>query len=184
MRTTALSKLRPRALIAALAACLATSSCATSGPAPTYAGGVRVIDRADMVAEYHRLADAYRWPLPPGLAFPEAPPEPSEPTMYQVGEGENQADSFWICSWMGEWIRSRAADDTDAADVAWSWVERADQTALHRERYDDPRDIWHQAILAPARAGHPRAFREFYATSCGFAGLAPLRELGMASEAR
>lgn len=127
-----------------------------------------------MLGEYHGLADDYPWPLPEGVDFPATLPPPQEPTMYEVGEGKNQADSFWICSWMGEWIRADTSGELAAAESAGARVERADETQPHREHYDDPRDVWHLEILAPARAGHPEAFHEFYSTSCGFEGLATL----------
>lgn len=168
-------KLRTLALVCAWA-CL-TVGCGAAGGGSQSVGGVIMVDYQGMLREYHGLADHYPWPLPDRTAFPDTLPPPQEETLYEVGEGRNQADSFWICSWMGDWIRAQAHHDADEKLAAWSWVERADETQLHQEHYDDPTDIWHRQILAPAQAGDPRPVREFYATSCGFPGLATLPDL-------
>ncbi|HVK28694.1 MAG TPA: hypothetical protein VM575_10135 [Nocardioides sp.] len=138
-------------------------------PAPT---GPSLMDREQMLAEYHQLADRYPHPLPDGVRFPATLPAPGQPTVYEVGEGRNQADSFWICAWIGEWLAVRSEPGNRAA-IAWSWLQRADETQLHREHYDDPRDVWHQQILGPAGRGDVRSLREFYSTSCGYEGLRP-----------
>lgn len=125
-----------------------------------------LMDRAQMLDEYRTLAENYPWPLPPGIGFPDALPEPAEVTVYETGEGRNQADSFWICAWIGEWLSQRATG-SDRAETAWAWLQRADETQLHRENYDDPRDVWHKQILDPAGKGRVRSLREFHQTSCG-----------------
>jgi len=157
--------------VIALASVLATAGCAAqSRDTQSVVDDVKVVDHAGMVSEYHGLADRYPNPLPSGIRFPSGMPAAEEPTMYEVGEGANRADSFWICAWMGEWLKWRRTDAAAAA-VAWRWVEAADRTQLHREHYYDPRDVWHQNILEPARAGDVGTFREFYTTSCGYPGL-------------
>lgn len=166
--------MRKRILASALLV-LTVSSCAVQEQQQEQlgtAGGVKVMNWAAMIAEYHKLAGTYPWPLPQGIHFPTTLATSAEPTMYEVGEGANQADSFWICSWMGEWLKTRKSDPRAAA-VAWQSVERADQTQLHQEHYDDPRNVWHLEILKPAHAGNTAMFREFYKTSCGYPGLAP-----------
>lgn len=143
---------------------------------PVAPNSVQVMDRAGMLGEYRALADDYPWPLPAGISFPATLPEPPEPTVYEVGEGGNQADSFWICAWMGEWLAVRLTDAAEAA-TAWAWLQRAEETRLHREHYDDPRDVWHHEILEPAGRGEVASLREFYATSCRYAGLATAETL-------
>lgn len=131
---------------------------------------IRLMDEKQRADEYRAAVRQYPFPLPSGRAFPRTLPAPQEATMFERGEGANQADSFWICAWMGEWLSIRSTDSRGAA-VAWAWVEKADQTPLHTERYYDPRDVWHREILEPAKNGDVRSFREFYATSCTFPGL-------------
>lgn len=97
--------------------------------------------------------------------------EPAAPIVGEVGEGANQANAFWICAWMGEWLRTRDRQPHAAAS-AWRRVKRADKTQLHRKHYYDPRDVWHHEILQPAHAGNPATFREFYTTSCTYPSLA------------
>lgn len=154
-------------LIAAILTGWLTGCAATGGDGPRTVNGVQAMDEKGRAEEYRALADTYPWPLPDGLSFPEVLPTAVEPTMYEVGEGANQADSYWICAWMTDWL---ATQDTApaAAKVAWAWVERADETQLHTEHYYDPRDIWHKEILEPAARGRIKSFREFQATSCSY----------------
>ena len=151
-------------LTGGLTGCAAT---ATSADGPRTVNGVQAMDEKGRMEEYRSLADTYRWPLPEGLSFPETLPTPEEPTMYEVGEGANQADTYWICAWMTEWLATRETN-VGAAKVAWSWVERADETQLHTDHYYDPRDVWHKEILDPAAQGRVKSFREFQATSCSY----------------
>lgn len=159
---------RPLAL--ALAAAVLTGglgACATEDPKPLNVNGVEFMDEEGRNQEYRALAESYPWPLPDGLTFPTTLVAAEEPTVYEVGEGSNQADTFWICAWMTEWLRTRASDP-NAAKAAWAWVERADETDLHTKRYYDPRDVWHMEILEPAERGQVKSFREFQATSCAY----------------
>ncbi len=160
--------MRARRLLGSLVFGLLVLSSGCGSPAPSV-GGKSLMTEAERRAEYQEAVAGYAWPLPPGRRFPppSALPAPEEPTLYEVGEGANQVDTFWICSWMGAWLSTRLSDPA-AARQAWSWVEKADRTDLHTKRYYDPRDVWHREILAPARTGRIEAFQEFYDTSCGW----------------
>ena len=121
------------------------------------AGGVQVMSQRQMLAEYHQLADNYPWPLPPATHFPADLAEPAEPIVdevVEVVEGANQADAFWICAWMGEWLRTRDRQPHAAAS-AWRRVKRADGTQLHRKHYDDPCHIWSSGPAAVTQGRRP-----------------------------
>jgi hypothetical protein len=143
------------------------SGCTSDDPHTANVNGVKFMDESARNKEYQELADSYPWPLPEGLHFPRTLKAAKEPTVYELGEGANQADTFWTCAWMTEWLRTRETDPR-SAKTAWAWVERADQTELHTKRYYDPHDVWHKEILEPAERGQVKSFREFQATSCAY----------------
>lgn len=120
---------------------------------------------AEMVDEYRAKVDDYPFPLPEGMEFPERPREPDEPTLYERGNGIVQADSYWECAWIQEWLRHRA-DDAARAETAMTWLERSVETEF-RQRFvvSDPA-IWTEDILGTARLGDPTHLREYYDSSC------------------
>jgi hypothetical protein len=48
--------------------------------------------------------------LPPGVAYPEHLPNTAE--HYVPGSGANQAQNFWLCAWLREYLAAPAADAT------------------------------------------------------------------------
>lgn len=129
---------------------------------------------AQMTQEYKAKVKSYPYPLPTGISFPAAPQKPDEDTVYQKGEGDNTADSFWICAWMGEWLKTQGKDKTQA-DIAMGWVDRADDTELHQEHYSDPGHVWDNDIVGKAKLGDITNFADYYRNDCSTReGLGPI----------
>lgn len=145
--------------------------CGTGVPDDT---GPRFVSYAEMAQEYQAAVDGYPNPLPAGKAFPARPRPPSEPTIFEVGEGGNTADFFWICSWVGEWLTTRGTDPQRAAE-AMAWVDKASDTRLHREHYYDPENVWGNDIVGLAELGDITNLRDWYANGCAAReGLGPI----------
>lgn len=144
--------------VSLLMGALSVAACAGGGE------GEEFMDYEGMKAEYLRKVQDYEFPLPQGIAFPDEPPRPTEPTVYQRGNGIVWADNFWRCAWMSEWLKSRD-DDPARAAVAMGWLERFPETEFMRKYTDPPGDPnWMDKVIDPAKLGDLTTFRELMAS--------------------
>ncbi len=109
-----------------------------------------------MLAEYKQRVEEFPFPLPPGYSFapPEALPTPSEPTVYEWGNGIVRADSAWMCAWPEEWLDAWTEGQRDRAAEALRWLERLREAEFMRS-YTDAQSVeafW-RAVIEPARVG-------------------------------
>jgi hypothetical protein len=125
----------------------------------------RLLTYEEMVEEYRAKVSEYPFPLPEGVSFPERPREPDEPTLYEPGNGIVQADSYWECAWIREWLLHRT-EEPGRAEAAMAWLDRSVETEF-RQRFvvSDPA-IWTEEILGRAKLGDPTHLREYYDSSC------------------
>jgi hypothetical protein len=125
--------------------------------------GEEFMDYEGLKAEYLRKVQGYDFPLPEGVAFPDEPPRPTEPTLHQQGNGIVYADNFWMCAWMFEWLETRE-QDAGRASTAMQWLERAPETEFMRKYLASPgAQIWMEEVLGKAKLGDLTIFRDFYA---------------------